>query len=133
RCRGRGSTAEIRSSPTGRPPSTAAALTASPIPLPENPNRVPVPRLPGPCVTTTTSAPSTCLAASRPECTLTASRSPPNACPQVSSPANVSDRSLSVRENHAGNAASAARSEEHTSELQSREKLVCRLLLEIKQ
>src|SRR5690606_6245282 len=104
RCRGRGSTAEIRSAPTGRPPSTAAALTASPIPVPENPNRVPVPRLPGPCVTTTTSAPSTCLAASRPECTLTASRSPPNACPQVTTPANVSDRSLSVRENHAGNA-----------------------------
>src|SRR5690606_41755084 len=31
-----------------------------------------------------------------------------------------------------GHAAGAARSEEHTSELQSREKLVCRLLLEKK-
>ena len=33
------------------------ALTASPLATPLNPHRVPVPRLPGPCVTTTTSAP----------------------------------------------------------------------------
>src|SRR5690606_42043271 len=37
-----------------------------------------------------------------------------------------------IRIETAGNAASAERSEEHTSELQSRENLVCRLLLEKK-
>ena len=66
RCRSRGSASLIRSAATGRPPSTAAALTASPQATPENPHRVPVPRLPGPWVTTITSAPSTCRAASSP-------------------------------------------------------------------
>src|SRR5690606_40760981 len=37
-----------------------------------------------------------------------------------------------VRRNHGAVAADARRSEEHTSELQSRENLVCRLLLEKK-
>ena len=56
-CRGRGSASEIRSAPTGRPPSVATALTASPTAMPEKPQRVPVPRLPGPCATIATSAP----------------------------------------------------------------------------
>ena len=56
---GRASLADTRSEPTARPPSVAAALTASPAATPENPQRVPVPRLPGPCATTVTSAPTT--------------------------------------------------------------------------
>ena len=42
--------------PPRRPPSVAAALTASPALVPEKPHRVPVPRLPGPWATTATSA-----------------------------------------------------------------------------
>src|SRR5208282_6122613 len=82
------------------------ALTASPAATPENPQRVPVPRLPGPCATTAMSAPSTCLAASSPVCTVTVSRSPPNDCPVVtvasSQPAYLSV--AHVRENQAGSA-----------------------------
>ena len=54
---------------------------ASPQATPENPHRVPVPRLPGPWATTASSAPSTCRAASSPLCRVTASRSPPKAWP----------------------------------------------------
>ena len=49
---------EIRKVPTGRPPRMAAALRASPALTPENPQRVPVPRFPGPWLTTTSSASS---------------------------------------------------------------------------
>ena len=94
RCRSRASAPEIRSEPTGRPPRIEAALTASPALTPEKPQRVPVPRFPGPWVTMARSACRASLAASRPECTVTASRSPPNACPTVtvaaSSPASRS-------------------------------------------
>src|SRR5690606_40109361 len=41
-------------------------------------------------------------------------------------------RELTLVSNNAGNGDVGIRSEEHTSELQSREKLVCRLLLEKK-
>ena len=51
------SASDTRSAATGRPPRVAAALTASPAATPEKPHRVPVPRLPGPWVTTATSAP----------------------------------------------------------------------------
>ena len=54
---------------TGRPPRIAAAFTASPAATPENPQRVPPPRFPGPWMTTATSASPTCRAASRPVCT----------------------------------------------------------------
>jgi hypothetical protein len=47
------------------------------------PHGVPVPVLPGPSPTTTTSAPTTWWAARRPVNTLTASRSPPKAWPTV--------------------------------------------------
>jgi hypothetical protein len=81
-------------------------LTASPAATPENPHEVPVPRLPGPCATTATSAPTTCRAASSPVCTVTASRSPPNDWPVVivaaSQPASRSP--AAVLENHAGSA-----------------------------
>src|SRR5690606_40972596 len=42
------------------------------------------------------------------------------------------DRSLVLSQRHADHPAGRQRSEEHTSELQSRENLVCRLLLEKK-
>ena len=106
RCRSRGSASLIRSAATGRPPSAATAFTASPAATPENPQRVPVPRLPGPWATTATSAPSTCRAASSPVCRVTVSRSPPNACPTVTVPASQpASRSVAqVRENQAGRA-----------------------------
>ena len=56
RCRGRGSASEIRSAPIASPPSTVTALHASPAATPEKPHGVPVPRLPGPCVTIARSA-----------------------------------------------------------------------------
>ena len=82
------SASDTRSAATGRPRSVAAALTASPAATPENPQRVPVPRLPGPWATTATSASSTRRAASSPLCTVTASRSPPNVWPTVTVPAS---------------------------------------------
>ncbi len=90
RCRGRRSASDIRRTATGLAPTAAAALTASPAATPEKPQVVPVPRLPGPWVTTTASAPSTRTAASRPACTVTASRSPPKACPTVTVPTSRS-------------------------------------------
>ena len=85
---------------------TAAALTASPAATPENPHRVPVPRLPGPWATTASCAPSTCRAASRPLCSVTVSRSPPNDCPVEMMPASQpsSLSAAAVRENQAGRA-----------------------------
>src|SRR6202050_1588799 len=105
-CLARASASLIRRLAIGRPPSTAAALTASPEATPEKPHFVPVPRLPGPWATTTRSPPSTCLAARRPLCTVTASRSPPNACPTVIVPASqpLLLRRSTVRENQAGSA-----------------------------
>ena len=105
-CLDRESASDSRSDATGRPPSTAAAFTASPAATPEKPHRVPVPRLPGPCATTATSAPATCRAASSPLCTVTASRSPPNDCPVVTVAASqpASRSPATVRENHAGSA-----------------------------
>ena len=104
RCRG--SASLIRSAATGRPPRTAAALTASPQATPEKPHRVPVPRLPGPWATTVTSAPSTCRAASSPVCRVTVSRSPPKAWPTVTVPRSqpASRSRAQVRENQAGSA-----------------------------
>ncbi len=104
RCRGRESASEIRSAPMGCPPSTLTALQASPAATPENPHGVPVPRLPGPCVTIARSALSTCLAASSPVCTETASRSPPNAWPTVTTPASDRASPPRVRENPAASA-----------------------------
>ncbi len=105
-CRARGSAPDSRSAATGRPPSTAAALTASPAATPEKPNRVPVPRFPGPWATTATSAPTTCRAASRPVCTVTVSTSPPNDWPVVTVAASqpAARSPAAVRENHAGSA-----------------------------
>jgi hypothetical protein len=106
RWRLRGSASLTRRHATARPPKAATALTASPAATPEKPQRVPVPRLPGPWATTAMSAASTCRAASNPVCTVTVSRSPPNACPVVtvaaSQPASLSD--AQVRENQAGSA-----------------------------
>jgi hypothetical protein len=96
----------MRRAATGRPPRAAAALTASPAATPEYPHRVPVPRLPGPCVTMATSAASTCRAASSPVCTVTVSRSPPNDWPVVTVPAShpAARSPAIVRENQAGSA-----------------------------
>src|SRR5690606_10170462 len=52
------------------------------------PQREPVPTIPGPIITTAPAAPSTERAATRPLAGWTASRSPPKACPQVTTPAS---------------------------------------------
>src|SRR3712207_8380475 len=50
----------------------------------------------------------------------------------ISCSASPQPRKISIVEKTTGQAASVSRSEEHTSELQSRQYLVCRLLLEKK-
>src|SRR5690606_39799368 len=50
----------------------------------------------------------------------------------VGEPVRWAVRAVAVRAGHGEAPVGASRSEEHTSELQSREKLVCRLLLEKK-
>src|SRR5438270_4185024 len=64
---------------------------------------------------------------------------PGRPCRSVTAPETMSSRRVTVNgasadlfENHTGPASIGARSEEHTSELQSQSNLVCRLLLEKK-
>src|SRR5690606_42059830 len=76
-----------------------------------------------------TSAPRPTTATAMPQRTLPPSRTPASPCPipDRSLPGTELAPGLHYLERHPG-----LRSEEHTSELQSRENLVCRLLLEKK-
>src|SRR3712207_8857226 len=68
-----------------------------------------------------------------PYTTLFRSRHPPAGCKAVPHPVpHHRALVLRARSTHLGRVAAASRSEEHTSELQSRQYLVCRLLLEKK-
>src|SRR5436190_15526206 len=71
----------------------------------------------------------------RSRCTWCCSRSrsaPAAGCPPTPSPPPLDRRGVEDRHHPAAHRAAAARSEEHTSELQSHSDLVCRLLLEKK-